>query len=134
MSETPAKSNVRLRVGQVFTGLYLLALAASIPTDLRRPASILETMHALGYPDYLPLILGTAKSFAFITLIVPRTVVLREWAVAGLTILYTGAAVSHTIVQGPAHAWPPAVTLALMLVGYFATKLRFGLAGPALKN
>src|ERR1700742_5047343 len=86
-SSGSASPSTRLRVGQVFTGLYLLALGVSIPTDLMRPASMLETMHALGYPDYLPLILGTAKALAFIVLLIQNSKVLREWAAAGLTIL-----------------------------------------------
>lgn len=52
----------------------------------------------LGYPLYLGPILGACKLLAVVVILVPGWLRLKEWAYAGLTILFTGAFVSHEVV------------------------------------
>lgn len=52
----------------------------------------------LGYPLYLGPILGACKLIAVALILVPGCLLLKEWAYAGLTILFTGAFVSHVVV------------------------------------
>lgn len=52
----------------------------------------------LGYPMYLGPILGVCKLMAVTIILVPGLLLLKEWAYSGLTILFTGAFVSHEVV------------------------------------
>jgi len=58
----------------------------------------------LGYPPYFMSILGAWYVLAGLALLAPRLPVLKEWAYAGLTFNYTGAAVSHLVVGDGAGA------------------------------
>ena len=52
----------------------------------------------LGYPLYLGAMLGVCKLLAVVVILLPGLLLLKEWAYAGLTILFAGAFVSHVIV------------------------------------
>lgn len=56
----------------------------------------------LGYPLYLAALLGVCKFAAAIVFLVPGLLLLKEWAYAGIVILFSAAFVSHLIVgDGP---------------------------------
>ena len=76
------------------------------------------------YPEYVPLIIGSSKVLALLALVYPRTQRLREWAASGLAILFIGAFVSHTIVEGSAKGASALLCLAFLLAGYFTSRLR----------
>lgn len=118
------KSSLRIRIGQIATWLVLLGLILSVPTDLLRAESVTAVLARLGYPPYLPFIIGSAKILAIIVLLIPRTERLREWATSGLVILFTGAIISHTVAESAVKAVPALVFLTLTLIGYFGVKLR----------
>ena len=52
----------------------------------------------LGYPLYLGAMLGVCKVVAVLVILLPGLLLLKEWAYAGLTILFAGAFVSHVVV------------------------------------
>ena len=52
----------------------------------------------LGYPLYLGAILGGCKLAAVMAILLPGFLLLKEWAYAGLIILFAGAFVSHVVV------------------------------------
>ena len=52
---------------------------------------------ALGYPLYLNIILGIAKILGVIALIVPGFKIIKEWAYAGFTFDFVGAALSFAL-------------------------------------
>lgn len=52
----------------------------------------------LGYPAYLATMLGIAKIAAAAVILSPGLQRLKEWAYAGVTILFLGGFVSHLIV------------------------------------
>ena len=105
----------------VFTLLLLLPTAGGgIPELLMAPsASTLETLNLLGYPLYILKILGFAKIMGAIAITNRRFVRMNEWAYAGYTFLFLGAAASHIFAGDFAHAPIPLVFLALLMASYF---------------
>ena len=76
-------------------------------------------MAHLGYPAYLPAILGTAKLLGALALLQNRVPTLREWAYAGFTINLLGATASHLFAGDPLSvAIVPAVLLAPLALSY----------------
>ena len=55
----------------------------------------------LGYPVYLAAILGVAKLLAAVVILSPDLSLLKEWAHAGLVILFGGTFLSHMIIGDP---------------------------------
>jgi len=107
------------------TGLMAaLMLLSAVPDVLRVPGAVSVFKH-LGYPSYLLLFLGTAKTLGVAAVLVPGSPRIKEWAFAGLTFDVSGALYSHLSVGDPPSAWIPAV-LALALIGgsYVAYRLR----------
>jgi len=107
------------------TGLTAaLMLLSAVPDVLRVPGAVSVFKH-LGYPSYLLLFLGTAKTLGVAAVLVPGSPRIKEWAFAGLTFDVSGALYSHLSVGDPPSAWIPAV-LALALIGgsYVAYRLR----------
>jgi hypothetical protein len=71
-------------------------------------------MAELGYPAYLLGVLGVWKLLGAAVLLLPRLVLLKEWAYAGIAFDLSGAAVSHAAIGHPlAKVAVPAVLLAL---------------------
>jgi uncharacterized membrane protein YphA (DoxX/SURF4 family) len=96
------------------TGIVALALAAGGAGQLARSADTIAAFAHLGYPAYVVLLLGIWKVLGAAALLLPRSPRLKEWAYAGLTFLFTGAAVSHAAVGDPAgKVITPLVLLAL---------------------
>jgi hypothetical protein len=90
-------------------------LLGAIPDVLRLPQAVSIFGH-LGYPVYLLLFLGTAKTLGIIAVLVPAFQRLKEWAYAGLVFDVIGALYSHLSVGDSPSGWMPAV-IALVLVG-----------------
>ena len=104
------------------TGAFMLS--SSIPDLLQIPAAVTVFQH-LGYPPYLLVFLGTAKTLGVAAVLAPWESRVKEWAFAGLLIDLTGALYSHLSVGDPPTAWLPA-TIGLLLVGssYLAYRAR----------
>lgn len=81
-----------------------------------QPAMV-SAMQSLGYPVYMMTILGLAKILAAVTLVLPQTSRLKEWAYAGCTFLLIGAAWSHAVNHQSPIA--PLAILVLLFVSYF---------------
>ncbi len=114
-------------IGWIVTALMAaLLLLSAVPDVLRAPDALVVFRH-LGYPPYLLVFLGTAKTLGVAAVLLPGLPRLKEWAFAGLTFDVTGALYSHLSVGDPPSAWAPAV-IALTLIGgsYVAYRLRQG--------
>lgn len=99
-------------------------LLSAIPDVLRIPAA-LDIMKHLGYPSYLLLLLGTAKTLGVLAVLVPGVPRIKEWAFAGLTFDVTGALYSHLSVGDSPAGWAPAVVGLLLVAGsYVAYRMR----------
>jgi DoxX-like protein len=92
----------------------VLMLVSAVPDLLRVPQAVSIITH-LGYPPYLLIFLGTAKTLGAVTILLPGRARLKEWAFAGLTFDVTGALYSHLSVGDPPAGWLPAA-VALLLV------------------
>lgn len=98
----------------VSTGLASAILTFGAVNELGHTQRITETIAHLGYPAFLPSLLGTWKVLAVVALLAPRLPRLKEWAYAGILFDLTGAIVSHAVAgDGAAHFAPPIVLLAL---------------------
>ena len=72
----------------------------------------------LGYPAYFRVFLGAAKLLGVAALLYPRFPRLTEWAYAGFTFTFLGAAWSHYSSGDGFMAAMPLVFLGLLLTSY----------------
>jgi uncharacterized membrane protein YphA (DoxX/SURF4 family) len=77
------------------TGLVATVFLASGVGNVMHVQHIVQDMAHLGYPPYFHMIIGTWKVLGAVTIIVPRTPRLKEWAYAGMMFDLTGAAASR---------------------------------------
>ena len=104
----------------VVTSLVLLPTTGSAFPELfaHGPAQTVESLQRLGYPLYLMKIIGLAKILGAATLLVNRPLRMVEWAYAGFSFLFLGAAASHMLAGDFARAPIPFTCLLLLLVSY----------------
>jgi hypothetical protein len=99
------------------------------------PASVAQTLVALGYPLYIMKILGLAKVLGGIAILTGRSPRLKEWAYAGFTFDFLGATASHLLAGDAAHAPFPFVFFLVHMTSYLlwyktaATPLPASIAG-----
>ena len=81
----------------IFTGLLSFELFYGALWDLNilNKGYVYETLKHLGYPLYLADVLAIAKLIAVIIIIIPKFLLLKEWAYTGVLILFVGAVASH---------------------------------------
>jgi hypothetical protein len=80
---------------------------------------VAEGFKYMGFPDYFRVELGTAKLIGALVLILPMVPArIKEWAYAGFGITFISAIIAHSVVQGPATAVSPLVSLILLVVSY----------------
>ena len=112
-----------------FAGLMLLSAALYLSGS----AQIRETLAALGYPEYILTILGTAKLAGAIALLQNRLPTVREWAYAGFTINLVAATASHVLAGDPASAaFAPAMLLLPLAASYLLRPDRARLHGGTI--
>jgi hypothetical protein len=99
------------------TGVFGVAMAAGGTMNLLHADIQKESIAALGYPEYLMTILGTAKLLGVVALLIPGVPLLKEWAYAGFTFDLLGASASHAFVGDP----PMEILLPLVILGIAAT-------------
>jgi hypothetical protein len=93
-----ASSRLRTVVYWAVSAPVLFETAVGVQWDLARIPYVVEVLDRLGFPLYFATILGISKILALIALFLPRTARLKEWAYAGLTFVYVGAAACHTAI------------------------------------
>jgi DoxX-like family len=107
------------------TGVMAAFMLLSAGPDILRVPGALAVFTHLGYPSYLLLFLGTAKTLGVAAVLAPGFRRLKEWAFAGLTFDVSGALYSHLSVGDPPSAWmPAALALALITGSYVAYRSR----------
>ncbi|MGH7329650.1 MAG: DoxX family protein, partial [Polyangiaceae bacterium] len=103
----------------VATGLGTAILTFGGLNEITHAQRIVDTMAHLGYPAWLPSLLGTWKLLAVVAILAPGLPRLKEWAYAGVFFDVTGAIMSHTVAgDGPAHLAPPFVVLVLLMTSW----------------
>jgi hypothetical protein len=112
----------RVTVYWLATGLFCLLFGFGGLAHLFHHQSVASEMAKLGYPPYVMTILGVAKLYGVVALLVPGQPLLKEWAYAGFTFDLLGAIASYLLVGGQAsEALRP---LGVLLVGAASYLLR----------
>jgi hypothetical protein len=103
-------STVWLALGMVSTGIIQL---------MQHPEE-LKLMDSLDFPYYLLTIIGFWKLLGVIAVLMPKFVVLKEWAYAGFFFTMSGAIVAHMVKEhGAAEILPALLLLVLTLVSWY---------------
>lgn len=76
----------------------------------------LDSLAHLGYPGYLPVILGIWKILGVIAVLIPGFPLLKEWAYAGFFFAMSGAVLSHMASGDSLNEIFPAVLLLVLTV------------------
>lgn len=98
--QTRTQSKARLIVYWVITAFitFELIYGAGWDFNLLNKGYIDTILSHLGYPLYLGAILGACKLAAAIVILMPGFLLLKEWAYAGVVILFMGGFMSHVVV------------------------------------
>lgn len=96
----------------ITTGLAALPLFAGGLGNFVHAEPAVESITALGYPEYVLTILGFWKVLGAIVLVAPGLPRVKEWAYVGIALNLTGAAFSHVAVGDP--AWKVIAPLVLL--------------------
>jgi hypothetical protein len=102
--------------------LAALSVLAAIGYLSGSPQSVEGFAH-VGYPQQLRIILGIAKPFGAITLIVPGMIKLKEWAYAGFTFAWILAFIAHYLAKDGARAFAALVFLLILAISYVTRPL-----------
>lgn len=106
-------ATIWLSLGMTATGIQQL-LHLPLEGAVAPPGA--EGIARLGYPPYFLTLLGVWKLLGVAALLVPRAVLLKEWAYAGFFFLLTGAVFSHIAVGHAAKELVPSLLLLALTV------------------
>ena len=105
------------------TILFSLGMLFSGFSEVMQTEQAKEVMKHLGYPIYVNMIIGVAKILGVIALIQWKFRTIKEWAYAGFTIDFIGAAASMYLAgDGILMALSVMPFLVVMFISYFLWK------------
>lgn len=107
----------------VATGLlsFELLFGALWDINLVEKGYVYDVLQHLGYPSYLASLLGTCKIAAGVIILLPRFDLIKEWAYAGIVILFGGALFSHLSTgDGPDKYGMALIFLIITIVSWLA--------------
>lgn len=103
-------STIWLALGMLSTGIV----------QLIRMKEEVDMMTHLGYPLYFLTILGIWKILGVVTVLIPRSPLLKEWAYAGFFFAMSGAVFSHVALgDGAKECFGPVLLLILTIVSWY---------------
>ncbi|WP_250254075.1 DoxX family protein [Chryseobacterium sp. Marseille-Q3244] len=115
--ETSNKSEKRKRIIYwIFTLWMALGMVSTAIVQLIKNKDELANFTNLGYPAYLMTIIGVWKILGVIAILIPKQLLLKEWAYAGFFFVMSGAVISHLIVGDIAGRTFPAVLLFVLVI------------------
>ncbi|AZB16861.1 DoxX family protein [Chryseobacterium indologenes] len=119
--ETSNRSEKRTKIIYwIFTLWMALGMVSTAIVQLLKNKDELANFTNLGYPSYLMTILGVWKLLGVIAILIPKRLLLKEWAYAGFFFVMSGAVISHLIVGDPAgRTFPAVLLLALVLISWY---------------
>ncbi|MBC7488282.1 MAG: DoxX family protein [Cytophagaceae bacterium] len=107
----------------IITGLFCAAMLLDAIGGLMRSEEGKVALAHLGYPEYLMSIVGIAKVLGVLAILQTKFNVIKEWAYAGFTINFIGAALSHFFTGDTMGMFfMPLIVLAFMFVSYYLWK------------
>ena len=97
-----------------------LGMMSTAIVQLIRMDEEVANIEKLGYPVYILTILGIWKILGVIIVLMPKAVVLKEWAYAGFFFAMSGAIFSHIAVKDPlSELFGPSLLLVLTVVSWY---------------
>ncbi|BAP31722.1 uncharacterized protein CHSO_2685 [Chryseobacterium sp. StRB126] len=115
--ETSNRSEKRTKIIYwIFTLWMALGMVSTAIVQLMKNKDELANFTNLGYPAYLMTIIGVWKLLGVIAILIPKRLLLKEWAYAGFFFVMSGAVISHLIVGDPAGRTFPAVLLFVLVI------------------
>ena len=107
-------ATIWLSLGMISTGtVQLLKLKGDGPGSL-------DSMTHLGYPPYFVTILGISKILGVVALLVPKFLLLKEWAYAGFFFMMSGAIFTHIAAGNSiSEIFPSLLLLILTVVSWY---------------
>jgi hypothetical protein len=106
---------------RISTIIFLILMLLTAFTDITRMNAVVAQVTHLGYPAYLPVLIGTGKLVGIVLLGIPKYFRLKEWGYAGFTVLFLSAAASHAIAGDPfVNILFPLIAEALLLLSYIS--------------
>ncbi len=107
----------------IFLSLFLIMMLMDGIAGVVKEKTGQEVMHHLGYPVYALVIFGVAKIAGVLALLQTKFRTIKEWAFAGFTINFLGAAASRGLAGDPAGLiFAPIIALAFMFFVYWLWK------------
>lgn len=115
--ETSNRSEKRTKIIYwIFTLWMALGMVSTAIVQLMKNKDELANFTNLGYPAYLMTIIGVWKILGVIVILIPKQLLLKEWAYAGFFFVMSGAVISHLIVGDSAGRTFPAVLLLVLVI------------------
>lgn len=138
--ETSNRSEKRTKIIYwIFTLWMALGMVSTAIVQLMKNKDELANFINLGYPAYLMTLIGVWKLLGVIAILIPKQLLLKEWAYAGFFFVMSGAVISHLIVGDTAGRTFPAVLLFVRLLFHGISdlpieKFPFNLSNFSLKS
>ncbi|WET50275.1 DoxX family protein [Chryseobacterium indologenes] len=115
--ETSNRSEKRTKIIYwIFTLWMALGMVSTAIVQLMKNKDELANFTNLGYPAYLMTIIGIWKLLGVLAILIPKRLLLKEWAYAGFFFVMSGAVISHLIVGDTAGRTFPAVLLFVLVI------------------
>ena len=106
-------ATIWLALGMLSTGLVQLFKA-------KEGQGGVDMITHLGYPVYLLTLLAVWKILGVVALLIPKNLLLKEWAYAGFFFIMSGAIFSHIVLRdGVNEIFPALLLLILTMVSWY---------------
>lgn len=98
------------------TGFLAFGMLAQGFAQISHTKGYVDIIVHLGYPLYFLYIIGAWKILGVIAILIPRFILVKEWAYAGFFFVMLGALISHIALGDSAINATPALTLLILIV------------------
>lgn len=104
----------------IVTGLLSFGMLLGGTAQILRAQFNVNGFKHIGFPEYVLPILGTWKVLAVIVILIPKYLLVKEWAYAGLFFLLSGGVISHFASgDGVLEALPVFVFMCLTVASWY---------------
>ncbi len=104
----------------IVTGLLSFGMLLGGTAQILRAKFNVDGIVHLGFPEYVLPILGVWKVLAVVVILMPKYLLVKEWAYAGLFFLLSGGVISHIASRdGIMDALPVFVFMCLTVASWY---------------